>query len=299
MEATAPAPQDPQQQQAEQPTSLGYLQLQDAFKRMVAVGVDVVDEQVGRSCCVGAPAERGGARARAGGAPKRAGRQRIPTRSSAARLQPPSQPRPDLHINLANCHSLHRSPAHANALANKRHANHPPCKPPPHAQAFYRTMAGVPDHLLWPLWQLYIRVVAGVVDNAMSEFEDVAREAALQQQLADLEALALQRGRALGAAEGSRCGLARCARARAYRGVMRPGRCRCICRSGNFVVGRRFSSAHTPPPENSPSDDPAAGPAAAAAAARVAAKRAEKQQLQEALAKVGRWRVGRSAGGLD
>lgn len=31
----------------DQPTSLKFLQLHDAFKRMVAVGVDVVDEQVG------------------------------------------------------------------------------------------------------------------------------------------------------------------------------------------------------------------------------------------------------------
>ena len=35
-----------QQQQQQQPTSLGFLQLQDAFKRMVAVGVDVVDQEV-------------------------------------------------------------------------------------------------------------------------------------------------------------------------------------------------------------------------------------------------------------
>jgi len=46
------------------------------------------------------------------------------------------------------------------------------------------------------------KVITGVVDNAMAEFADVATEIGLQQQLADLEALALQRGRALGAAGG-------------------------------------------------------------------------------------------------
>ena len=38
----------PAAEQKQQPTSLGFLQLQDAFKRMVAVGVDVVDQGVSR-----------------------------------------------------------------------------------------------------------------------------------------------------------------------------------------------------------------------------------------------------------
>ena len=46
MDATAPPPQPTEEPVGEQPTSLGFLQLQDAFKRMIAVGVDVVDEQV-------------------------------------------------------------------------------------------------------------------------------------------------------------------------------------------------------------------------------------------------------------
>jgi hypothetical protein len=48
----------------------------------------------------------------------------------------------------------------------------------------------------------------------MAEFDDLARETDMRQQLADLEALALQKGRQLGAgagapdggAEGGRCG---------------------------------------------------------------------------------------------
>ena len=46
MEANTAVAEAEVQQAGEQPTSLSFLQLHDAFKRMVAVGVDVVDEQV-------------------------------------------------------------------------------------------------------------------------------------------------------------------------------------------------------------------------------------------------------------
>lgn len=47
MEEEEQQQQHPVEAEAEQqPTSLGFLQLQDAFKRMVAVGVDVVDQEV-------------------------------------------------------------------------------------------------------------------------------------------------------------------------------------------------------------------------------------------------------------
>ena len=46
MEVDAAAAAPAADQAGEQATSLGFLQLHDAFKRMVAVGVDVVDEQV-------------------------------------------------------------------------------------------------------------------------------------------------------------------------------------------------------------------------------------------------------------
>ncbi|KIZ02244.1 hypothetical protein MNEG_5716 [Monoraphidium neglectum] len=154
---------EPEQHQQQQHTSLSFLQLHDAFKRMVAVGVDVVDEQT-----------------------------------------------------------------------------------------FYRIMDGVPDHLLWLFWQLYTRIVSGIVDNSMAEFDDLARETDMRQQLADLEALALQKGRQLGAGAGAPDG------------------------------GAEGGSGGA--------EDAAAGPAAAEAAARVAAKRAEGRQLAEALSKLQRQR---------
>lgn len=127
-------------------------------------------------------------------------------------------------------------------------------------QAFYRTMAGVPEHLLWPMWQLYRRVVANVVDNAMAEFEDLAAEVHLKEQLADVEALALARGAGSGVGAGAGAGAEGAA-------------------------------------EGGAEEDPSEGPAAAAAAARVAAKRAERAALQDALAKVCAVRAGGRAGG--
>lgn len=47
------------------------------------------------------------------------------------------------------------------------------------------------------------QVVTNIVDNSMEEFEQVVKENDMQQQLADLEALALQRGRALGDSDGA------------------------------------------------------------------------------------------------
>ncbi|GBF95598.1 hypothetical protein Rsub_08579 [Raphidocelis subcapitata] len=155
-DAQGGAEQQQQQGEPAPPESLSFLQLQDAFKRMVAVGVDVVDEQ-----------------------------------------------------------------------------------------AFRRLMAGVPPHLVAPMWQLYSRVVAGIVENALEEFESIAAEVGLRQQLADVEALLLSRRGAAGGGGGGGGGDAA------------PGAC----------------------------DAPGDGPEAAAAAARVAAKRAEKQQLQEMLAR--------------
>lgn len=71
------------------PESLSFLQLQDAFKRMVAVGVDVVDEQV-RS------GSRGGVRA--------AGRARAP--QVATTLRRSKRPTPRAARAATNCPSI-------------------------------------------------------------------------------------------------------------------------------------------------------------------------------------------------
>ena len=55
----------PAAEQKQQPTSLGFLQLQDAFKRMVAVGVDVVDQEVRRRAPIDGRRSLPGAIARA------------------------------------------------------------------------------------------------------------------------------------------------------------------------------------------------------------------------------------------